>query len=85
MSHINHNNLIDQISGEVTNQTFKENFRSNRREFLKTGTLAVCSAFIPNIYAGTKNDKNLFPEDQRQFIIEARYYEKLAYRKMEAT
>jgi len=82
MNYIYHKNLIDQVSGEVTDQTFSENFRSNRREFLKIGTLAACSAFIPNIYAGTKDNKNLFPEDQRQFIIEARYYEKLAYRKI---
>ena len=82
MNYIYHKNLIDQISGEVTDQTFNENFRSNRREFLKIGTLATCSAFIPNIYAGVKDNKNLFPEDQRQFIIEARYYEKLAYRKI---
>ena len=64
MSYINHKNLIDQISGEVTDQTFNKHFRSNRREFLKTGTLAVCSAFIPDIYAGTKDNKNMFPEDQ---------------------
>ena len=74
--------IIDKISGETSINSSSFIQTSNRRDFLKSGTMAACAAMLPKALVGVDNDKNQFPEDQQKYIIEARYYEKLPYRKI---
>ncbi|MEJ2544703.1 MAG: radical SAM protein, partial [Calditrichaceae bacterium] len=66
--------LIDQIPDQLGNQI-------NRREFIKTGTMASCAALCPLFLSAGKIYANSDSDDSK-FIREASYYEKLDHKKI---
>jgi len=54
----------------------------DRRRFLKLSCISVCGLMLPNRANGIHIPDVPFPDDEKKFIIEARYYEKLEYKKI---
>jgi pyruvate formate lyase activating enzyme len=65
---------IDDLRRSVSHQI-------NRRDFLKISSLA-CGALYATSAAASMGDISDFPADTQRYIIEARFYEKLPYKKI---
>ena len=53
-----------------------------RRDFLKLSALMGCTFVCPLVSTAVSSTVNSFPEEYQKFITEARFYEKLDYKKI---
>ena len=72
-SNSNNLNIIDSIPSNPI-----EYNSIDRRKFIKLSCIAGCTFAFPSILFSD----NSFPEEEKKFIIEARYYEKLPHKKI---
>jgi len=63
----------------------KAHFQIGRRQFLKASTLWGCASLCPIILKPTSGWASLAKNDDSKYIIEARFYEKLANKKIRCT
>ena len=72
----NRSNLIDiaDLTSPLSNPIY-------RREFLKLSSLACGALYTPPALAAPDNISD-FPPETQKYVIEARYYEKLPYKKI---
>jgi pyruvate formate lyase activating enzyme len=69
--------FIDQIPGN-----FFQEFEINRRSFLKSSAILSLACSYSNILFNHPLFAQPFPEPEKKFIQEARYYEKLSHKKI---
>jgi pyruvate formate lyase activating enzyme len=73
---------IDRLPESACDYLDKSGLDFTRREFLKSGVMSTGAVFLPSRLSSNSGDVSLFPEKYQRYIIEARYYEKLAHRKI---
>ena len=86
----NTDHRIDQLPDHIEKgQEIPKNIftpiKVDRREFLKISALMGCALVCPLPKSSLAGAGNSFPKEYQKYIKEARYYEKLQYKKIRCT
>jgi pyruvate formate lyase activating enzyme len=77
---------IDELTWSIhQNRDLSMPKELHRRDFLKLSALMGCAFVCPMVGSSLAATGDFFPKEYQKFITEARYYEKLAYKKIRCT
>ena len=71
--------IIDRLAENPLKMSSDKLLKLNRRRFIKLSALGTCASVVPSLLAGDTP----FSEDQQKYIIEARHYKKLDFKKIQ--